>query len=486
MFWWRKRSEGFEWREYVRTTILVRREERRQRIKDAQGAAAAHVKDAGRRGVEAAVAGSRAAASGSLWSLKRAGASFARGMRWSGNAAAGSIRRVAPAAVHAGSATVGALLTAAGALIAGTTALATLISRAASRATKPIAPVLEPVLSFVRRPRPSLVLKLIAGLAGFGAAYRTWAFGFDSDAKVAAFVSLASAILLALAALTDPDRGRRGRNGLLSRLNEYEVLFPSGRRFSLGTATLAILALVGISAAGVAAIGSWSGAPSRPAATDIASLPLPKKKSDASDATATITSRRARALTGDTLKLGTAVIALDGIEAPDAAQSCEGEDGAWQCGEAARAALDGLVRGRSVSCEITGEREHGVKTGQCATGETDLAERLAEQGMAFSTGFFFWNHYSRLERKARDEKKGIWAGEADRPQDWRDKRWAEAKEKAPDGCPIKGRVRSGARIYVLPWSETYDSVRLRPARGERWFCSESEAEQAGWRRAEPS
>ena len=30
MFAWRKKPEGFEWHEYIRTTILVRRKARRQ------------------------------------------------------------------------------------------------------------------------------------------------------------------------------------------------------------------------------------------------------------------------------------------------------------------------------------------------------------------------------------------------------------------------------------------------------------------------
>ncbi len=477
MFWWRKRSEGFEWRDYVRTTILVRREERRQRIKDVQGAAAAHVKDAGvhvkdagRRGLDAAVAGSRAAATGSIWSLKAASAGVVAAARWTGQAA------------------IRALVVTAGALATAGSALASGVSSVAQGAANPLLPILEPVLSFVRRPTANLVLKIVAGLAGLGAAYRTWAFGFDGDAKVAAFVTLVTALLLGLAALTDPDRERR-EGGLLSRLNDYEVLFPGGRRVSLGAAAFAILALVGVSAASVAAIGhlSW---PSSGTATATAPAASTKKSAATAAADAapptTLTSRNVRAVTGDTLRVGNTLIALDGIEAPETAQSCERASGRWRCGTAARDALTGLVRGRSVSCEITGEREGGVKTGSCATGDADLAEKMIEQGMAFSTSFFFLSHYARLERKAQSEKNGLWAGDAERPQVWRDKRWAEAKEKAPDGCPIKGRIRSGARIYVLPWSAAYDSVRLRRARGERWFCSETEAEAAGWRRAEPS
>src|SRR6185312_766890 len=60
MFGWRRRSEGFEWREYVRTTILVRRADRQRRVEDVRVAAlekVKHARDAGRAG--AAFAGSQ-------------------------------------------------------------------------------------------------------------------------------------------------------------------------------------------------------------------------------------------------------------------------------------------------------------------------------------------------------------------------------------------------------------------------------------------
>ena len=53
MFGWRKRSEGFEWNEYIRTTVLVRRADRQRRLDDVRLAALAQVKDVRDRGVEA-------------------------------------------------------------------------------------------------------------------------------------------------------------------------------------------------------------------------------------------------------------------------------------------------------------------------------------------------------------------------------------------------------------------------------------------------
>lgn len=52
------------------------------------------------------------------------------------------------------------------------------------------------------------------------------------------------------------------------------------------------------------------------------------------------------------------------------------------------------------------------------------------------------------------------------------------------GCHIKGNVSpSGERIYHVPGQEFYDTTRISLLRGERWFCSEAEAREAGWRRS---
>jgi hypothetical protein len=42
--------------------------------------------------------------------------------------------------------------------------------------------------------------------------------------------------------------------------------------------------------------------------------------------------------------------------------------------------------------------------------------------------------------------------------------------------------RRGERIYHLTGSRDYGKVVINTAKGERWFCSEAEAVQAGWRR----
>ena len=55
---------------------------------------------------------------------------------------------------------------------------------------------------------------------------------------------------------------------------------------------------------------------------------------------------------------------------------------------------------------------------------------------------------------------------------------------APEGCLIKGNIASdGEKIYHVPGQQNYDETRIDTARGERWFCTETDAVAAGWRRA---
>ncbi len=68
MFTWRKKPDGFEWHEYIRTTILVRRNARRQKVVEARRAAGQQMQAAG----VALAAGSRAAG-GAAWQGTRAG-----------------------------------------------------------------------------------------------------------------------------------------------------------------------------------------------------------------------------------------------------------------------------------------------------------------------------------------------------------------------------------------------------------------------------
>ena len=56
---------------------------------------------------------------------------------------------------------------------------------------------------------------------------------------------------------------------------------------------------------------------------------------------------------------------------------------------------------------------------------------------------------------------------------------------AQQNCNIKGNISisTGNRLYHVAGMEDYEGTTIHLDKGERWFCSESEAIAAGWRRA---
>ncbi len=194
---------------------------------------------------------------------------------------------------------------------------------------------------------------------------------------------------------------------------------------------------------------------------------------------------RASPLGGDTLRIDRVTIRLDGIEAPDRDQMCARSDNrVWRCGEAAQTALSRLIAGRNLRCEPSGKDASGTVRAACFSGSSDVAGALVKGGHVFADGGMM-ARYRGEQSAARDAKAGLWSGqgEPERPASWRTRLWEEARTRAPKGCPIKGKVAGrgeGAKTYHLPWSPSYERLRVVSARGERWFCSEDEARGAGF------
>ncbi len=53
------------------------------------------------------------------------------------------------------------------------------------------------------------------------------------------------------------------------------------------------------------------------------------------------------------------------------------------------------------------------------------------------------------------------------------------------GCSVKANIsfNSGEKIYHVPGQKYYWQTRINWLKGERWFCSEIAARQAGWRKS---
>lgn len=194
-------------------------------------------------------------------------------------------------------------------------------------------------------------------------------------------------------------------------------------------------------------------------------------------------SGRATVVDGDTLEIAGVRVRLEGIDAPEAGQTCPARrSGNWDCGAAATAALKRLVGTRRIDCVSAGTDKYGRMLGWCTLDGQDLNAEMVQGGHAWAF-VRYSTRYRALEAEARRAKVGIWQGEAEPAWAYREHRWAAAEPAAPEGCAIKGNVTANGRIYHMPWSPWYDKVRIEPAKGERWFCSEAEAGEAGFRPA---
>lgn len=191
----------------------------------------------------------------------------------------------------------------------------------------------------------------------------------------------------------------------------------------------------------------------------------------------------ARVVDGDTLVIDSVRVRLEGIDAPESDQTCgRSGGGTWDCGSAASGELRRLIAGSAVTCANAGVDKYGRMLGHCRTGAIDLNAQMVRGGYAWA-----FVRYSRAyvadEQSARQAHLGIWQGEAMPAWDWRASRWQAEAALAPSGCAIKGNVSRAGHVYHMPWSPHYAKVRMDKRRGERWFCSEADAQAAGWRAA---
>lgn len=191
-------------------------------------------------------------------------------------------------------------------------------------------------------------------------------------------------------------------------------------------------------------------------------------------------SGQARLIDGDTLEIGGQAVRLADIDAPETGQRCQDGNRTYRCGEKALEALSALIAGQSVTCAGDETDRYGRLIAHCRAGARDLNREMVRLGWAVAY-VRYSDAYLREEIEALKARRGVWRGPFQRPTDYRAARWESAAQISPEGCPIKGNISRNGRIYHAPWSRHYARTRIDTSKGERWFCSEDEAQAAGWR-----
>lgn len=211
---------------------------------------------------------------------------------------------------------------------------------------------------------------------------------------------------------------------------------------------------------------------------------------------------------GGTLQLANNIFRLDGVDAPAVDQICIDEHAdSWTCGVEAREQLTKLIAGKQVRCGDLGPDPAYRKRrlGLCIVdGQTEsLGQLLVRNGFALADPK---GKFKADESEAREARRGLWKGCFTAPADFR--LWNKdgalvggscradrdaqirsllfpADPVMPSGCAIKGkyavraRVTGNVGIYHLQACRSYPALN----NSERWFCSEDDAQAAGFRKA---
>ena len=135
---------------------------------------------------------------------------------------------------------------------------------------------------------------------------------------------------------------------------------------------------------------------------------------------------------------------------------------------------------QQVTCEGLDRDRYERIVAKCRLDGEDLGEWMVLRGWAVAY-IRYSDEYARAEAIAKSRERGIWASEFDMPWDWRQAQRNTDIGNAAD-CRIKGNINAkGERIYHAPGGQLYDRVKVDLKKGERWFCSEADAQAAGWR-----
>ena len=114
----------------------------------------------------------------------------------------------------------------------------------------------------------------------------------------------------------------------------------------------------------------------------------------------------------DTIKIGGAVVRLQGIDAPESRQTCQRAGLTYACGVAATKALVNIIASRPVQCRLVGYDAYHRSLGFCSVGDVDINGRMVTEGWALAF-VKYSTQYLPEQRVAETGKIGLWAGTFD-------------------------------------------------------------------------
>lgn len=113
---------------------------------------------------------------------------------------------------------------------------------------------------------------------------------------------------------------------------------------------------------------------------------------------------------------------INGIDAPESAQTCQTNNGTtYRCGARSAAVLaDYLAQSSPTRCSPIGRDRYGRIVASCQRADgQDVAERLVRRGHALDWPRYSNGAYAPHQDVAQRARVGIWSGSFQLPWEWR-------------------------------------------------------------------
>lgn len=175
-------------------------------------------------------------------------------------------------------------------------------------------------------------------------------------------------------------------------------------------------------------------------------------------------------------------------------------------GEEAKEFTRQMLEGKTVQLEkdVSDRDKYGRLLYYVYIDGKSVQEELLKNGLArvayvYAPNTKYVDRYYEIQKEAQQKGIGIWSIENYAQEDGFHKEVVEEEvvenhpnddqhqnpqtsETSTRDCNIKGNISSrGDKIYHMPGQQFYESTIIDPSKGERYFCSREEAEQAGFR-----
>lgn len=198
-----------------------------------------------------------------------------------------------------------------------------------------------------------------------------------------------------------------------------------------------------------------------------------------------------RVIDGDTFEIEgtkkneTVTVRILNISAPDKGECYYNES---------KKALKNLINNQEIELrkDVSGEDNyqrllrHVILPSQTEKDDNTLVSQyMVEKGYAQALPVYpdvlYKTYLARFKTLAKKENLGVWGNCKKLPKDFQSEETSDA-QPTNKNCLIKGNVsETGAgKVYFLPECPSYSQVKIDLEQGEAYFCSEEEAQSAGF------